>query len=488
MGKLQLKDVCLVAADTYNYGGAVASLKKCMEQCDFGQVIYFTNIPLRLEGITVIQIDELKGKDGYSHFLLKEAYKYISNDFVLVVQHDSWILDTEQFDEKLYDVDYAGALWLENDGLANGNGGFSWRSYKLMEAVGKDDLINATTPEDVALCRVYRRYLEKNHGLIWANDDMCEQFSFELRCPVKPTFGFHNYFHRPYQKTVVIKRMAAMGDCVMVEPVMRYFNDKGYRVVLDTLPQFHLLFINHFFKVHKLQEIDQRLLATAKFVNLDMAYESQPTQLHLKSYFEYAGVGEEDYLPYLKTPQLSVGFPLVKETKIFEKYAVLHVDNRPQGGRNIYDVHWESLVDFLKGFGYTVIQLGKDDTAVIPNAIRMNCTNENFLCYVTGGADLFVGIDSGISNIAAAFNVPCVIMFGSVDPKVIHPESINKVFVHNHSGKGVCNKPFCWSSVIGCEGVKCYIDENRPPCASFVTTQIMTAINDIHEQQNAIKI
>ncbi len=495
----KLSDVTLIAADTYNYGGAVASLKKCMAQCEFDRVIFFTNIPLKIDGVEVIQIEELSGKDGYSHFMLKEAYKYIASDFVLVVQHDAWILDAEQFNEELYNVDYCGALWLENDGLANGNGGFSWRSRMLMEAVGKDDFINATAPEDVALCRVYRRYLEKNYNLIWADDELCEQFSFELRTPCRPTFGFHNYFHKPYQKTVVVRRIGAMGDVVMVEPVLRYFHDNGYRVVLDTLPQFHLLFLNHYFKVHRIQEVDQRLLQTAKMVNLEMAYESQPTKLHLKSYFEYAGISEEDYIPYLKTPKLSVGFPITKETKLFEKYAVLHVDTRPQGGRNIYGVNWEFVVIELQKKGYTVIQLGKDDTAVIPNATRLNCTNENFLCYATGGADLFIGIDSGISHIAAAFGVPCVIMFGSVDPNVIHPEKTNKVFIHNHKQKytlsmgmrseeiemgGVCDKPFCWGSTIGCEGVKCYIDESKPPCAIFETDKVISSINNLINKCN----
>lgn len=475
----KIKNCTLIVADTYYYGAAVASIKKCMNQCEFERVIFFTNIPLKIDGIEVIQIDELSGKDGYSHFMLKEAYKYIKSDFVLVAQHDAWILDANEFNEELYGVDYAGALWLENDGLANGNGGFSWRSRKLMEVVGKDDFINATTPEDVALCRVYRRYIEKNYGLIWASDELCEQFSYELRTPCAPTFGFHNFFHKPYQKTVVVIRKAAMGDVVQVEPVMKYFHDKGYRVVLDTLPQFHLLFLNHYYKVHKLEQVDQRLLNNAKFVNLDMSYESNPTELHLKTYFEYAGVPEEEYKDYIKNPQLNLGFSLNKDTKLFKKYCVLHVDNRPQPGRNIYGVVWEKVVEYLQEKGYTAIQVGRDDNAVIKNAIQINCTNENFLSYVVGGADLMIGIDSGISHIASGFKVPSIILFGSVDPKVIHADLSDKVVIHLHDKK-VCDKPFCWGSIIGTEGIECYIDKKQPPCTKFKTEQLINAINKIN--------
>jgi ADP-heptose:LPS heptosyltransferase len=476
--KRKLSDTTLMIADTYNYGGAVASLKKCMSKCDFDKVIFFTNIPLKVDGVDVIQIDELSGKDGYSHFMLKEAWKYIDTKFVLVVQHDSWVLDENQFDEQLYNVDYCGALWLENDGLSNGNGGFSWRSYRLMKTVGTDPLINATTPEDVSLCRVYRRYLEKNYDFIWANDDLCEKFSFELRCPTQQTFGFHNFFHPPYKPTVVIIRKAALGDVVMVEPVMRYFNDKGYRVVLDTLPQFQLLFLNHYFQVHKLDGIDQRLLAKAKFVNLDMSYESIPKQLHLKSYFEYAGISEEEYTPYLTSPKLSVGFPLTKETKLFNKCCILHVDNRAvEQGRNIEGVNWELVVNRLNELGYTAIQVGNDDTAIIKNAVKINCTNNNFLCYVCGSADLMIGIDSGISNICSAFNVPCIILSGSVNMEYIHPDMSNKIWIHNHDKKP-CSTPFCWHDQIGVSA-ECSVNKKQPPCMIFDTNQVLNALYNI---------
>jgi len=478
-----LKDVTLVIADTYNYGSAVASLKKSMAQCNFGRVIFFTNIPIKLAGIDIIQIPELKGKDAYSYFILKEAYKYITTNYVIVSQHDSWVLDGEQFDNRLYNVDYAGALWLENDGLANGNGGFSWRSRMLMETVANDELMIVTAPEDVQLCRTYRRYFEKKYGLVWASDEICEQFSFELRIPNRKTFGFHSYFHPPFKPTIVVKRMAAMGDVIQVEPLLQYFHDKGYRVVLDTMPQFLLLFISHYFPVYSLAGLDQRILDGARVINLDMSYESQPEKLHLQTYFEYAGVPEEEYKPYLKNPTLSLGFNLDGATKIFKKYVVFHTDNRAQGGRRIHGVDWQAVVRHVTEMGYTAIQVGRDDTAIIKNAIQVNCTNENFLSYVVGGADMMVGIDSGISHIASAFKVPSVICFGSVDPKVIHADLSDKIIIHNHD-EGVCDKPFCWGSTVGTEGVKCYIDEQLPPCSIFKTSQILEAITKLHDKNH----
>jgi len=474
----KLENTSLICVDCFSYGSAVAAIKKSMEQISFEKVLFLTDIPLKIEGVEVIQIPTIDSKRSYSEFIIKQLYQYIPTDYFCIIQADGYIIDGSQWDDRYYDYDYIGASWIFDSDRQVGNGGSSFRTTRLHKILAEDTLIDVLHPEDQSICIVYKFYLEEKYGIKFAPVELADKYSYELKCPVAPTFSFHGNFHPKYMPTVVVRRWNAMGDVVMVEPVLRYFHDKGYRVVLDTLPQFHLLFLNHYFKVHKLQEIDQRLLANAKFVNLDMSYESNPTQLHLKSYFEYAGVSEEDYLPYLKTPKLSVGFALTKQTKLFTKYAILHVDNRPQGGRNIYGVDWKEVVNYLTLGGYTVIQLGKDDTAIIPNAIRLNCTNENFLCYAVGGADLFVGIDSGISHIAAAFGVPCVIMFGSVDPNVIHPDSTNKIFLHNHDKK-VCDNPYCWGSVIGTEGVKCYLDETKPPCAIFTTQKVYEAINKI---------
>jgi hypothetical protein len=142
------------------------------------------------------------------------------------------------FDKRLYLYDYCGALWNERDGLNNGNGGFSWRSKKLCEALGKDEIIEIYTPEDVSICRIYRRYLEGNYGFKWATDEIAEVFSFELKEPKNKTFGFHGRFHPEFKEIVVIQRMGAMGDVIGAEPVLRHFYENGYRVVIHTLPQF----------------------------------------------------------------------------------------------------------------------------------------------------------------------------------------------------------------------------------------------------------
>lgn len=476
----ELPQVTLCCVDCNTYGMAVSALKRSLQQIKPARTIFLTDIDLKIDSIETIQIPTIRSKREYSQFCLKELYKYFDTDFVLLVQNDGWVICGDSWDPEFLEFDFIGSPWLYQDGRNVGNGGVSLRSRRLQNILGTNEFIETFDPEDEVIGRLYRRYLEEKYDIKYPSEDLADHFSFELRTPIYKTFAFHSYFHKPYQPTVIIKRSAAMGDVVACEPVLRYFHDKGYRVVLDTLPQFHLLFINHYFKVHSLQEIDQRLLQTATFINFEMAYEVKPDQLHLKSYFEFANISEEEYLPYLETPKLSVGFQVTKETKLFEKYALFHVDNRAQPHRNVYGVNWEEVVQYVQSLGYTAIQVGRDDKAIIKGATRINCTNENFLAYVCAGADMMVGIDSGISNICAAFKVPCAILFGSVNPLYIHPEINNKVFIHNHDKK-VCEKAFCWSSVIGCEGVDCYISKDTPPCTQFSTKQVFDAIKTLHE-------
>lgn len=459
----------LLAIDCYQYGSAVASLQKSMMQCYFEKVIFFTDIQIKLDGIEVIKIESLKSKDDYSHFVCKRLWEYIKTDFVIISQHDSWILDGSQFDERLYNIDYAGALWLESDGLANGNGGMSWRSRKLLEATGKDDFIKATAPEDVAICRVYRSYLEKTYNLKWASDEICEQFSFELREPKQPTFAFHSFFHQPYRPTVILKRSAALGDCIIMEPVMRYYYEQGYNVVLDMPPKFFDLYVQHSFPVKHISQFDKGRIP-AKEISLDLAYEVKPRQSYLKSYFEFCGINDYE----LSRPQL---YPLVDEkTKLFKKYACIHIDNRETPHRNVYGIDWQKVQRHLEALGYTVIQVGPNNHEKC--GIEINTPSIGFLKFIIAGCDLFVGIDSGPASIAVAYNKPCVLFFGSVNPDYVHPDLTNVEII-----QGNCEKAYCWHSETKTAGMPCAF-EGTPKslqCCKSTYEQVVDAINKLHE-------
>jgi hypothetical protein len=461
-----LKDVTVVCIDTYNVGEAIIALRKTLQEVQPDKALFFTNTDVEVDGVETIVVNEINSVDDYSRFVIKELYKYITTEFVLIIQHDGYVLNGKLFDESLYRYDYCGALWSERDGLNNGNGGFSWRSFRLLETIGIDDTIEILTPEDVSICRIYRRYLEEKYAFFWAPDEVAERFSFELIKPKNNTFGFHGFHHKPYRPVVVIQRMGAMGDVIGVEPVLAHYHNAGYEVVLRTTPVFYELFYRHHFPVVFYENFDTSI--PHKYFNLDMSYESFPKELHLSSYFYFAGVKNAK----LKAPSLY--YPDVKNNKLFKKYIVIHNDTREQPYRNIRNFNFKELVHWLKSKGYLVIQVGTTQETIY-GAFQISTKSLDFLKYVVGGADYFIGIDSGISHIAVAFGVTSFIFSGSVDLNLIHPDMSNIHWINKKS----CDTPLCWHDVVGCEGKKCVVSENEPPCSDFSYVDIFNIINKI---------
>jgi ADP-heptose:LPS heptosyltransferase len=449
-----------------------------MAQNEFDRVMFFTDIPIDLPGIEVVQIPSIKSKEEYSRFMLKELWKHITTDFILTVQHDGYTLNGELFDERLYEYDFAGALWLQNvwvvENHMNGNGGYSWRSKKLLDAVGKDENIKLSHPEDAHLCRTYRTYLEETYGLKWATDEICDGFSYELREPNKQSMGFHGNFHQPYRPTVILSRKAAAGDILLMEPVCRYYAVKGWNVVLDIPIEFYALFKDHYFPIKHISQFDRGRITPEKEICLDHAYEVKSKQNYLKSYFEFCGI--TDYV--LTRPQL---YPLVDEnTRLFKKYVVLHIDQRintPE--RNPLGINWKQVQRHIENLGYTVIQVGSNDSEDC--GLRVNTKNNiAFLKYIIAGASAFIGVDSLPSHIAVAYNLPCVLLFGSTNPYCIHADLTNIEVV-----QGSCNKANCWHIDGSQSGQKCLFTgtDQYLQCCKHSADDIVDAIDRLTKPQ-----
>lgn len=466
---IELPNVTVIIADTKNYGRAAYAITKTLEQIKPAKTVWLTDIDYNHPDIEVVKIPPIKSKAEYSKIVIKDLYNYFQTNHCLVIQHDGYVINGDEWGMDFERYDYIGAPWLYPDPERNvGNGGFSLRSRYLQEKLHIDNDIEIIDPEDEVIGRLYRRYLEHTYGIVFAPEELADKFSYELRTPICKTFGFHGYFHAPYQETIMITREGAMGDVIALEPVLHYYHKKGYRVVLNTLPQFFSLFQNHYFKVYHPSEIDTRL--NVREINLDMAYEAKPKQLHLKSYFEACGIPESE----MELRRSILNFSATNELKIFkQKYAVIHIDKRPQPGRNVEKVEWHRVANRLKALGYLVVQVSKNDAQYIPGSIQMNTVELGMLAYVISGCDLFIGVDSGPSHIAVATGRKAIIFFGSVYPGYIHADKDNLHFLY----KEVCDRPGCWSEVIGTTGMDCYIDKKHPPCAIHDTNDVINSIN-----------
>ena len=469
---LKLPNITLICADTKQPAAAINSMRKSMAKVEFAKAVLLTDAELEIEGIEVIKIETLNSKEEYSWFIIKKLYKYFDTDYCLVVQHDSWVLNETAWQDKFFGYDFLGAAWLYIDDRNAANGGFSLRSKKLQTILGTDDKIEIYSPEDEIIGRLYRNYLEEKYNIKFPNDDVCDEFAFELREPRCATFGFHSYFHQPYAPTIILKRTVALGDCIIAEPLMRYYAVKGYNVVLDMPMEYFDLFREHYFPLKHISQFDSGRIP-AKTINLDLAYEVKPRQSYLKSYFEFCGI--KDYK--LSRPQL---YPLESgKTKYFEKYAIIHIDERETPYRNIFGVDWKKVQRHLEALGYTVIQVGKGKHDEC--GLYFNTAHVRLLKFLIAGCDIFLGVDSAPSHIAMAYNKPCVLFFGSVNPDYIHPDLSNTVVIQQK-----CIYNGCWHLEGSTNGQDCRFNKTTPPCCVTNYEEVIDGINKLHFKEKIL--
>jgi len=198
--RLHLPGVTLCCIDTFYHDYALVALKNCLAQCRFEDVLFLSDRDFGLPSIRTRLIDRLPSSAAYSRFVLKELHRHIETPYVLLVQWDGFIQDARLWSEEFRAFDYIGARWTMFTDEANvGNGGFSLRSRRLLQATADPDLVEVH-PEDYHMCRTYRGLLQERYGITYAPAALADRFSIEqvasgaeLTNPVE-TFGFHSLF------------------------------------------------------------------------------------------------------------------------------------------------------------------------------------------------------------------------------------------------------------------------------------------------------
>ena len=187
----------LCAATSVNVPATVRALQQSMQQIGFGRCLLLTDAaaPTDDPRIEIVPIPRIASGRAYSDFLLTQLGDFVETSHCLVVQWDGFVIDGRCWDPAFLDCDYIGAPWPQfGDGHEVGNGGFSLRSRKLLEAC-RDPAFRIVHPEDVAICRVNRDMLEQEHGIRFADRRTAERFAFERGAVAGPTLGFHGVFN-----------------------------------------------------------------------------------------------------------------------------------------------------------------------------------------------------------------------------------------------------------------------------------------------------
>lgn len=171
-----------------------------MAQVDFGRAVLFTHAwvpPQPVSGLEVVDIGPIRSGADHSHFVLRGLPHHVATSHVLVTQWDGFVVDARAWRDEFLACDYIGAPWPDQPAAqAVGNGGFSLRSRKLLQA-GLDPYITQEHPEDQVLCRDHRPWLEAQHGVRFAELALARAFAFENAAAPGPVFGFHGPYNLP---------------------------------------------------------------------------------------------------------------------------------------------------------------------------------------------------------------------------------------------------------------------------------------------------
>ena len=162
----------------------------------FSQVLIYSDKPELWPGLPVIPVPTLRSITEYNQIITRTLADHLSADHVLVIQYDGFVLNADQFSPHFLHYDYIGAPWPNYEVNEVGNGGFSWRSRRLVHAVAQLDYADPAEPEDLFICRTMRETLERA-GCRFAPKTIAQHFSVEFPAVPFPTFGFHGIFHLP---------------------------------------------------------------------------------------------------------------------------------------------------------------------------------------------------------------------------------------------------------------------------------------------------
>lgn len=193
--KPTLADTTVCIIDTQNHALASRAMRLTLSAMEFGDAIYLSDRDTDTGGARYIPIARLQNRRDYSRFVIKELARHIEADYALIIQWDGYVVNPQAWSDQFLQYDYIGARWgFHHDAHCVGNGGFSLRSRRLLQAL-RDPDIDTFEPEDEMICRRYRPLLESRHGIRFAPPEVADAFSFETTYPQGIPLGFHGLFN-----------------------------------------------------------------------------------------------------------------------------------------------------------------------------------------------------------------------------------------------------------------------------------------------------
>ncbi len=280
--------------------------------------------------------------------------------------------------------------------------------------------------------------------------------------------------------SLYIQRTKALGDVVMVAPILDFLVKRGEKVVFITSEPCVELFDG----LHS-----DKLTITTKKPYIKQLIRKTFHKIHRLNYEKFPQLPvQEAYAKILnlkgfepKRPQLH-SVPTALSEKLQKPYVLIHTEtNSDLNYRQIYGVDWQEVIGHLIQENLNVYKI-ENNCLYDKKGEKVGGLSIRDLKAVMAASDLFIGNDSFPSHLAIAFHRPSVVFFGAVSPLLRHPDLKDVVVIqndcefsgcyHNPDFYAIKNKPGTTAcQIVGQKGT--------PPCCIHSSEKVISAIDSL---------
>jgi Protein of unknown function (DUF5672) len=198
-----MKNVTVVAIDSLQYEATAWALARTCKLFPDSPVLVISDKDF-YPGSKHVHVPKFNRQE-HSRICLHEVGKHVNTDYAMFIQYDGFPVDMSKWTNEFLKYDYIGAVWpWKPSPYRVGNGGFSLRSKRLLDATthltqifgGPEDL----WLEDAMISTVHYWWLVSK-GIEFAPEWLAKVWSREHPEGRGPTFGFHDKFNLKHYLT-----------------------------------------------------------------------------------------------------------------------------------------------------------------------------------------------------------------------------------------------------------------------------------------------